>query len=45
MGHDRLNNLSLMAIEHEVMTKICSDDLIKDFACQKARKVHLKVIA
>jgi hypothetical protein len=31
MGHQRLNNLSLMAIEHEVMAGICSDDFIRDF--------------
>ncbi|ELU01949.1 hypothetical protein CAPTEDRAFT_216181 [Capitella teleta] len=39
MGHQRLNNLSLMAIEHEVMAGICSDDFIRDFAGRKARKV------
>ncbi|ELU09940.1 hypothetical protein CAPTEDRAFT_144365, partial [Capitella teleta] len=43
MGHQRLNNLSLMAIEHEVMAGICSDDFIRDFAGRKARKVELKI--
>ncbi|ELU08783.1 hypothetical protein CAPTEDRAFT_102355 [Capitella teleta] len=43
MGHQRLNNLSLMAIEREVMAGICSDDFIRDFAGRKARKVQLKI--
>lgn len=41
MAQNRLNNLALIAIESDIMDNINLDDLLKEFATIKARKVPL----
>ncbi|XP_071033099.1 zinc finger MYM-type protein 1-like [Parasteatoda tepidariorum] len=41
MTQERLSHLSIMSIENDVLQKIDFDDVIEDFASQKARKVLL----
>ena len=38
MGQERLTHLSLMSIEHGVLTNLDFDDLVTDFARRKCRK-------
>lgn len=38
MGQDRLNNLSLLSIEHELLRSLHVNEIISKFAAQKARK-------
>ena len=38
LGQDKLNSLTLLSIEHEVMEEIKVGDIIKKFASLKARK-------
>ena len=38
MGQKRLNSLSLLCIENELLEKIDTDDIIKSFALSKSRK-------
>jgi hypothetical protein len=37
MGQDRLSDLALMSVEREVLEKIYFDDVISQFAAEKAR--------
>ena len=39
MTQGRLNHLTLMSSEHDILRQVNFDDLINDFACRKARKV------
>ena len=39
MTHERLNNLAVMSVEHDILREVDSDELIEDFASCKARKV------
>jgi hAT family C-terminal dimerisation region len=41
MTHDRLNNLSIMSLESDVLRGIQFDQLIEEFACCKTRKVTI----
>jgi len=42
MGHERLNNLAILSIEHEVIARDLNyTDVIDSFAAAKARKVVL----
>eukprot|EP00079_Xenopus_tropicalis_P035792 XP_017949563.1 PREDICTED: zinc finger MYM-type protein 1-like [Xenopus tropicalis] len=41
MGQERLSNLSILSIEHEMARKIDFDDVIDHFAAMKARKIAL----
>jgi len=41
MSQDRLVGLSLMSIEHEMLQEIDTEEIMKDFAEKKARKVKL----
>lgn len=41
MAQPRLNNLSLMSIEHDILAEIDFEDTIHDFASSKCRKVLL----
>ena len=38
IGQDRLNNLTLLSIEHELLRKTTDDDIIARFEAQKARR-------
>ena len=38
LGQDKLNHLTLLSIEHELLDEIKVKDIIKKFASQKARK-------
>ena len=38
MGLDRVSKLSLMSIEHEILSALDFEELIDDFAAKKARK-------
>ena len=38
MGHERLDSLSLLCIEADVLRSVDFDDVIKDFAFAKSRK-------
>ncbi|KAF7646201.1 hypothetical protein LDENG_00191670, partial [Lucifuga dentata] len=40
MGQERLNHLTLMSIESDLVQKLDFSDLIKDFAAKKSRKVQ-----
>ena len=40
MLQDRLNMLTLMSIEHELLDKIDFSDVIRDFADKKLRKKY-----
>ncbi|CAJ0967933.1 unnamed protein product [Ranitomeya imitator] len=39
MGQQRLTNLSIISIEHDLASKLSYDDIIKSFAAKKARKI------
>ena len=41
IGQERLNHLSLLSIEHELLREIDTHDIISKFAAQKARKCPL----
>ncbi|CAK9826879.1 Zinc finger MYM-type protein 1 [Anthophora retusa] len=41
MSQERLTNLTLLFIEHEICEKLNCDDLVKDFAEIKARKINI----
>ena len=41
MADERLSHLALMSIEHDVLGEIDFEDLIKEFAARKARRVHI----
>jgi len=41
MGHEKLNNLAILSIEHEVARDLNYTDVIDSFAAAKARKVVL----
>ena len=41
MADERLSHLALMSIEHDILSEIDFEDLIKEFAARKARKVHI----
>jgi hypothetical protein len=41
MVQPRISNLAILSIERDIATKVNFDDLIKDFAACKARKVKL----
>jgi len=41
MGQERLNNLAILSIEHEVARDLNYTDVIDSFAAAKARKVVL----
>ncbi|KAK7870046.1 hypothetical protein R5R35_012002 [Gryllus longicercus] len=41
MSQTRLNNLSLMGIEHDILAEIDFEDIIHDFASSKCTKVIL----
>ena len=41
MGQDRLNNLALMCIEHELTNELSFNDVLDEFAFRKARKAAL----
>ena len=40
-GQDKLNYLTLLSIEHELLNEIEVKDIITKFASQKARKQHM----
>ena len=42
LGHEKLNYLTLLSIEHELLNEIEVKDIIKKFASQKARKRHME---
>ncbi|XP_025414833.1 zinc finger MYM-type protein 1-like [Sipha flava] len=44
MSQKRLNSLSLMSIEHELLSSLDYENVIEDFANEKARKKPLKSI-
>ncbi len=44
MSQKRLNSLSLMSIEHELLSSLDYENIIEDFANKKARKKPLKSI-
>jgi len=44
MSQKRLNSLSLMSIEHELLSSLDYENIIEDFANEKARKKPLKSI-
>ena len=39
MPHERLSNLAIMSIEYDIVRELDFNNLVKDFAAQKARKV------
>lgn len=41
MGQDRLNNLTIMSLENDLLKTIDFSDIINQFATRKARRVHL----
>ena len=41
MKQERLNHLAIMNIEHQLLREIDFDDVVKDFASKKNRKVCL----
>ena len=41
MADERLSHLALMSIEHDILSEIDFEDLIKEFAARKTRKVHI----
>ena len=41
MAQSRLNYLSLMSIEHDILENVNFDSIIHDFATSKCRKVNL----
>jgi len=41
MGQERLNHLTLMSIESDLVRKLDFSDLVKDFAAKKSRKVGI----
>jgi len=41
MPQQRLNHLSLMSIQSELLRKQNSDKLIHEYACKKARRILL----
>ena len=42
MSQERLSGLAILAIEKEILTELEYDDLINNFASQKARKIKFK---
>ena len=40
MAQDRLSGLALISVEHEIGQSLDYSELIKEFAANKARKVH-----
>ena len=42
MSQQRLNGLTLLSIEKEMLNEINYDNLIDNFATQKARKINFK---
>ena len=44
MGQQRLSHLSLMSIEHEILSSLDLDETISDFAYKKARKMPMWII-
>jgi hypothetical protein len=42
MSHSRLTSLAVLSIERELAEKLNFDDVIRDFATRKARKVNLR---
>lgn len=41
MSHDRLSNLAVMSIEHDILRELDFNDVIDEFASRKARKVSI----
>jgi hypothetical protein len=41
MGQTRLNSLAILCIESELLNEINVEEIIKNFAFKKARKVHI----
>lgn len=41
MVQERLNNLAIVSIEHEILDSVNTNQLIEDFANKKIRKVQL----
>ena len=41
MSHDRLSNLAVMSIEHDILRELDFNDIIDEFASRKARKVSI----
>lgn len=41
MGQNRLSNLAILSIEHEIAKSLSYDSVIDDFATRKCRKVHI----
>lgn len=41
MSQHRLNSLSIMAIENDVLEKVHIEEVVKDFISKKVRKVHI----
>ena len=39
LTHERLSNLAIMSIEYDILRELDFNNLVKDFAAQKARKV------
>ena len=42
MSQKRLSGLAILVIEKEILTELEYDDLINNFASQKARKIKFK---
>lgn len=41
MSQQRLTNLSIICIEKKLASQLCYDDIIKEFAAKKAKKIKL----
>ena len=39
MTYERLSNLAIMSVEYDILRELDFNNLVKDFAAQKARKV------
>ena len=44
MGQERLNNLAILSIEHEVAPDLNYTDVIDSLAAAKARRVLLRIV-
>ena len=42
MGQERLTNLAILSIEHEMTDSLDFEDIISDFANAKCRRVYIK---
>ena len=42
MSQEKLNGLAILCIENEMLEKIDIENIINEFACQNARKIHFK---